>query len=122
MNNMRRKQKLQQTEIKNNFIGLVNHFFNHAEDMGINLDFNMEEIMKKCQTMVITSVDQYSIEKLKGLEADIIHSMKATLDTCGMKRICCCSNRPCIHSVFRLNVLHSLCKYKLNYIRDTYFQ
>jgi len=97
MNSMRRTQKLQQNEIRSNFNGLGKNIFKHAEDIGIILDFNMEEIIKHFLTIIITAVGQYSMGKLKGYEADIILSMKAILDNGGMKHICCCNHLPSIH-------------------------
>ena len=64
------------------------HFFKHAKEMGINMDSNMEDIMEHFNLLIIMSADdQYSIEKLKDLEADIMQTMKTTLEHGGMNII-----------------------------------
>ena len=52
-------------DIKANTVGLGAHFFKHAEEMGINMDTNMEEIMRHLQIIIITSADKYSKEECK---------------------------------------------------------
>ena len=50
------------------------HFFNHAMDMGINVDTNLDDIMKHCNLTVVASVDPGtpgSKGRLDRLEADI---------------------------------------------------
>ena len=44
-------------EIKANLNGLGAHFFRHAEEMGINMDTNMEEILQLSKLIISTSVD-----------------------------------------------------------------
>merc|ERR1712208_120234 len=65
-------------DIKANTVGLGSHFFKHAEEMGINMDSNMEDIMQHFQIIIITSGDKYSAEEWKDMEADFMQTLKTT--------------------------------------------
>ena len=61
-----------------------NALFNHAEEMGINMGSNMEDIMQHLQIIIITSADKYSKEEWKDMEADIMQTLKTTEEYGGM--------------------------------------
>ena len=65
-------------EIKANRSGLGMHFFKHAEEMGINMDTNMEDIMQHFNLCIITSADKYSKEEWKDMESNIMQTLKTT--------------------------------------------
>ena len=69
--------------IKNNLNGLGTHFFKHAEEMGINMDSNMEDIMQHFKLFIITSAN----DKLDDMEASVMQSLKTTEEYGGMKII-----------------------------------
>ena len=81
---MKKRHKDHRKDIKANISGLGSHFFKHSEEMGININTNMEEIMKHFNLCIITSVDKYSTEKLKDMEADIMQTLKTTQEYGGM--------------------------------------
>ena len=60
---MKRKHECHRNKIRNNRFGLGIHFFKHAEEMGINMNLNMEDIMKHFNLCIITSADKYSAEE-----------------------------------------------------------
>ena len=68
------------SDIKANIGGLGSHFFKHAEEIGINMNTNMEDIMKHLNFCIITSVDKYSIDKLKDMEASLMQTLKTTTE------------------------------------------
>ena len=65
-------------DIKANTVGLGAHFFKHAEEMGINMDTNMEDIMQHFNLCIITSADKYSKEEWKDMESNIMQTLKTT--------------------------------------------
>ena len=77
---MRERHMNHRKDIKNNQFGLGTHFLKHAEEMGISMDSNMEDIMQYFQIIIITS----ATEKLKDMEADIVQTLKTTQDHGGM--------------------------------------
>ena len=80
---MRERHGDHRAKIKNNICGLGAHFSKHAEEMGIDMNTNMEEIMKHLNLIIITS----ATEKLKDMEADIMQILKTTEDYGGINII-----------------------------------
>ena len=80
---MRERHRDHRNKIKNNQFGLGTHFSKHAEEMGIDMDSNMEEIMKHLNLIIITP----ATEKLKDMEADIMQILKTTEEYGGMNII-----------------------------------
>ena len=74
-------------EIKANQCGLGTHFFKHAEEMGINMDSNMEQIMQYFKLFIITFADKYSEEEWKDMEARLMQTLKTTEEHGGMNII-----------------------------------
>ena len=72
-----------QSDIKANIYGLGSHFFKHAEEMGIDMDSNMEDIIQYFQIIIITS----ATEKLKDMEASLMQTLKTTEEYGGMNII-----------------------------------
>ena len=60
--------------------GLGTHLFKHAEEMGINMDINMEQIMQHFKLIIIRSAN----DKLKDMEASLMQTLKTTQDYGGM--------------------------------------
>ena len=77
---MRERHKYHRYEIKNNQCGLGAHFSKHAEEMGIDMDTNMEDIMKHLNLIIITSAN----DKLKDMEASLMQTLKTTEEYGGM--------------------------------------
>ena len=84
---MRERHRFHRYDIKANRCGLGAHFFKHAEEMGINMDSNMDEIMKHLNLIIITSTNKCSAEEWQDMEADIIQSLKTTQEYGGMNII-----------------------------------
>ena len=78
MSSMRKRHTKHRSDIKANKSGLGMHFFKHAEEMGINMDTNMEDVMQHFSLCIITSADKYSKEEWKDMEADIMQTLKTT--------------------------------------------
>ena len=64
-----------------------NALFNHAEEMGINMNTNMEDIMKHFNLCIITSGDKYSAEEWKDMEASLMQTLKTTQEYGGINII-----------------------------------
>ena len=77
---MKKRHKDHRSDIKANRFGLGAHFFKHAEEIGINMDTNMEDIMQHFNLCIITSGDKYSAEEWKDKEADFMQTLKTTQD------------------------------------------
>ena len=75
---MRIRHRNHRNEIKNNLYGLGAHFFKHAEEMGINMDTNMEDIMQHFNLCIITSANKCSIEEWEDMEAIMMQTLKTT--------------------------------------------
>ena len=88
---MRNKQLyipwLHRYEIKANIFGLGTHFLKHAEEMGINMNTNMEDIMQHFKLFIITSADKYSKEEWKDMEANFMQTLKTAQEYGGMNII-----------------------------------
>ena len=84
---MRKRHVQHRWDIKANRCGLGAHFFKHAKDMGINMDTNMEDIMKHFNICIITSGDKYSTEEWKDMEASLMQTLKTTEEHGGMNII-----------------------------------
>ena len=84
---MRKRHMKHRSQIKANRCGLGTHFFKHAEEMGINMRSNMEDIMQHLQIIIITSADKYSIEEWKDMEASLMQTLKTTQEYGGMNII-----------------------------------
>ena len=69
---------------RNNLCRLGGHFFNHAKEMGMKIDSNMEQIMQHFKLYIITAVEQYSIGKLKYLQSYIMQIMQITSEDNGL--------------------------------------
>ena len=74
-------------DIKANRCGMGSHFFLHAEEMGINMDTNMEDIMQYFNLCIITSSDKYSAEEWKDMEAIMMQTLKTTQEYGGINII-----------------------------------
>ena len=81
---MKERHKDHRSDIKANIFGLGAHFFKHAEEIGINMDMNMEDIMQHFNLCIITSGDKYSAEEWKDSEASLMQTLKTTQDYGGM--------------------------------------
>ena len=84
---MRKRHKMHRYEIKNNRCGFGAHFFKHAEEMGINMDSNMDDIMQYFKLIIITSADKCTVEEWKDMEASWMQNMKTTQEYGGMNII-----------------------------------
>ena len=84
---MRTRHKDHRTQIKANRFGLGSHFFKHAEEIGIDMESNMEDIMQYFKLIIITSADKYSTEEWKDMEANMMQTLKTTQDYGGMNII-----------------------------------
>ena len=73
---MKKKHVKHRNEILKKLNGLGSHFFNHAEELGINMNTNMEDIMQHFKLFIITSADKYSKEEWKDMEAYFMQTMK----------------------------------------------
>ena len=81
---MKKRHLKHRNDIKANRFGLGTHFFKHAEEIGINMDTNMEDIMQHFNLCIITSGDKYSAEEWKDSEASLMQTLKTTQDYGGM--------------------------------------
>ena len=75
---MRERHYGHRSEVKRREDGVGAHFFNHAEELSINLDTHMEEIMKYFNITIIASVEPdmpWSRGRLDSLEADMMEKM-----------------------------------------------
>ena len=77
---MRERHVNHRKEIKANQCGLGSHFSKHAEEMGIDMDINMEQIMQHFKLIIIRSAN----DKLKDMEASLMQTLKTTQDYGGM--------------------------------------
>ena len=84
---MRKRHGLHRSHIKANRYGLGSHFFKHAEEIGIDMDSNMEDIMQHFKLIIITSADKYSTVEWKDMEASMMQTLKTTQDYGGMNII-----------------------------------
>ena len=84
---MRKRHRDHRYDIKANIGGLGAHFFKHAEEMGINMDTNMEDIMQHFNLCIITSGDKYSAEEWKDMEASLMQTLKTTTEYGGINII-----------------------------------
>ena len=65
---------MQVNEVKRGEEGMGSHFYDHAIEMGINLESNLDEIMKHVNLTIVASVEPGapgSKGRLDRLEADI---------------------------------------------------
>jgi hypothetical protein len=75
---MRERHYGHRSEVKRKEDGVGAHFFHHAEELGINLDTNMEDIMQYFNITIIASVEPdmpWSRDRLDALEADMMERM-----------------------------------------------
>ena len=75
---MRERHYGHRSEVKRQEDGVGAHFFHHAEELGINLDTNMEDIMQYFNLTIIASVEPdmpWSRDRLDTLEADMMERM-----------------------------------------------
>ena len=75
---MRKRHKDHRKQIKANSCGLGAHFSKHAEELGIDMDSNMEEIMQHFKLIIITSAAKCTAEEWKDMEASWMQNMKTT--------------------------------------------
>ena len=81
---MPKRHGLHQSHIKANRYGLGSHFFKHADEIGIDMDSNMEDIMQHFKLIIITSADKYSTVEWKDMEASMMQTLKTTQDHDGI--------------------------------------
>ena len=67
--------------------GLGANLFRHAEEMGINMYTNMEDIMKHFNLCIITSANKCSIEEWEDMEAIMMQTLKTTEEYGGINII-----------------------------------
>ena len=84
---MRERHKYHRRDIKNNQCGLGTHFFKHAEEMGIDMDSNMEEIMQHFKLIIIRSAAKCTVEEWKDMEASWMQILKTTEEYGGINKI-----------------------------------
>ena len=75
---MRARHYGHRSEVKRKEDGVGAHFHQHAEDLGINLNTDMEEIMKHFNLTIIASVEPgmpWSAARLDSLESDMMERM-----------------------------------------------
>ena len=62
------------SEVKTAADGLGEHFHNHAVELGLDLDTQMDQIMENCSITIVASVEPdqpWSRTRLDALEADL---------------------------------------------------
>ena len=72
--NVQKRHYGHRSEVKRGEEGMGNHFYNHAKEMGINLETNLDDIMKHCKLTIVASVEPGAPGckgRLDRLEADI---------------------------------------------------
>ena len=84
---MRERHTKHRSEIRNNQCGLATHFFKHAEEMGIDMNTNMEEIMQHFKLIIIRSAAKCTVEEWKDMEASLMQTLKTTEEYGGMNII-----------------------------------
>ena len=84
---MRKRHEQHRYEIRRNINGLGIHFSKHAEEMGIDMNTNMEDIMQYFKLIIITSAYKCTVEEWKDMEASMMQTMKTTQDHGGMNII-----------------------------------
>ena len=113
---MRKRHQSHRYYIKRNENGFGAHFFKHAEEMGINMDSNMDDIMQYFKLIIITSADKCTVEEWKDMEASMMQTMKTTQDHGGMNIILEREQDQkqwkCKHCDFRANLQSSLSNHK----------
>ena len=57
---MRKRHGLHRSHIKANRYGLGSHFFKHSEDIGIDMDSNMEDIMQHFKLPLLINTLQWN--------------------------------------------------------------
>ena len=75
---MRKRHEDHRSKVKTNRYGLGSHFFKHAEEIGIDMESNMEDIMKYFQLIILTDVDKYSTVEWKDMEASMMQTLERT--------------------------------------------
>merc|ERR1711895_93967 len=75
---MRTRHARHRDDIKTNIGGLEAHFLKHAEEIGIDMESNMEDIFQYFKLIILTDVDKYSTEERKDMEASMMQTMKTT--------------------------------------------
>ena len=71
---MQRRHYGHRSEVKTAADGLGEHFYNHAVQMGLNLNTQTDEIMEHCTIPIIASFESnqlWSEERVHTLEADL---------------------------------------------------
>ena len=84
---MRERHRGHRSVIKTNQFGLGAHFFKHAEEMGIDMNSNMEEIMQHFKLIIIRSAAKCTAEEWKDMEASWMQILKTTEEYGGMNII-----------------------------------
>ena len=84
---MGKRHKDHRGGIKANIGGLGAHFLKHAEEIGIDMESNMEDIMQYFKLIILTDVDKYSTVEMKDMEARMMQTMKTPQDHGGMNII-----------------------------------
>ena len=87
MRSMRKRHEQHRYEIRRNINGLGSHFFKHAEEIGIDMESNMEDIMQYFKLIILTDVDKYSTVERKDMEASMMQTLKTTQDYGGLNII-----------------------------------
>ena len=73
-NTMQKRHYGHRTEVKQAADGIGEHFFNHAKDLGLNPQTQIDEIMEYCSIIIVASVEPdqpWSKDRLDKLEADL---------------------------------------------------
>ena len=81
---MRKRHAKHRDDIKANIGGLGAHFLKHAEEIGIDMESNMEDIMQYFKLIILTDVDKYSTVERKDMEASMMQTMKTTQEYGGI--------------------------------------
>ena len=84
---MRERHYGHRSEVKRKEDGVGAHFFHHAEELGISLETDMEEIMQHFKITIIASVEPgmpWSRTRLDILEADMMERMMTMENYGGM--------------------------------------
>jgi hypothetical protein len=72
---MKQRHYGHRSEVKRKKDGVGAHFFHHAEELGISLDTDMEDIMQYFKLTIIASVETdmpWSRDRLDTLESDMM--------------------------------------------------
>ena len=71
---MQKRHYGHRSEVKTAADGLGEHFHQHAEELGLNVNTDMDRIMENCSIVIVASVEPnqpWSKTRLDALEADL---------------------------------------------------